>query len=154
MKVLSIKQPWAWAICSLPNKYKKDIENRTWKTKYRGHFLIHAGKSFDKDGYNRFKFHLAKLGYNGEIPLPNEFESGCVIGVSEIYDTTDKAVSEWFEGPIGFKLRNSKQLKDTIPLKGQLQFFNSTLETLTFLLNCCIQTCSARSCFKLFKVSL
>lgn len=38
MKTLSIKQPWASLIAS----GIKDIENRTWQTKYRGRIYIHA----------------------------------------------------------------------------------------------------------------
>ena len=38
MKTLSIKQPWA----SLIAHGIKDIENRTWATKYRGTIYIHA----------------------------------------------------------------------------------------------------------------
>ena len=38
MKALSIKQPWA----SLIAKGIKDVENRTWKTKFRGKVYIHA----------------------------------------------------------------------------------------------------------------
>lgn len=38
MKALSIKQPWA----SLIAQGIKDIENRTWKTKFRGRIFIHA----------------------------------------------------------------------------------------------------------------
>ena len=38
MKALSIIQPWA----SLIATGIKDIENRTWRTNYRGEFLIHA----------------------------------------------------------------------------------------------------------------
>ena len=37
-KVLSVKQPYATFICA----GIKDIENRTWKTDYRGKLLIHA----------------------------------------------------------------------------------------------------------------
>jgi len=37
-KVLVIRQPWAWLIV---HGYK-DIENRTWKTRYRGALLIQA----------------------------------------------------------------------------------------------------------------
>lgn len=37
MKALSVKQPWTSLIF-----YGKDIENRTWATKYRGELLIHA----------------------------------------------------------------------------------------------------------------
>lgn len=38
MKVLSIKPPWADLILD----GIKDIENRTWKTSYRGPLLIHS----------------------------------------------------------------------------------------------------------------
>jgi hypothetical protein len=38
MKALSIKQPWA----SLIAHGIKNIENRTWKTKFRGRIFIHA----------------------------------------------------------------------------------------------------------------
>jgi hypothetical protein len=39
MKAICIHQPWAHFIV----KGFKDIENRSWKTKYRGPILIHAG---------------------------------------------------------------------------------------------------------------
>jgi len=42
--VLSIRQPWAW-LCA---EGFKDIENRTWATKYRGPFYIHTGKTLDE----------------------------------------------------------------------------------------------------------
>ena len=46
MKALSIKQPWA----SLIAHGIKDIENRTWKTNFRGRIYIHAcGKPIKRD---------------------------------------------------------------------------------------------------------
>lgn len=51
MKVITIKQPWATLIA----KGYKEYEFRTWKTKYRGDILIHAGKSIDKKAMERFK---------------------------------------------------------------------------------------------------
>lgn len=42
-KALSIKQPWT----SLIAMGLKDVENRTWKTKYRGRILLHAPSSID-----------------------------------------------------------------------------------------------------------
>lgn len=59
MKVITIKQPWATLIAEGYKKY----EFRTWKTKYRGDILIHAGKGIDKEAMNRFK-HL-----NLEYPI-------------------------------------------------------------------------------------
>jgi hypothetical protein len=41
MKALTIKNPWAGLILL----GMKDVENRTWKTDYRGKLLIHSSKS-------------------------------------------------------------------------------------------------------------
>ena len=41
LPILSIRQPWAWLIV---NGYK-DIENRTWSTRFRGKVLIHGMKA-------------------------------------------------------------------------------------------------------------
>src|SRR5215831_9447735 len=43
VKILSIRQPWAYLI----TRSSKDIENRSWPTKYRGPFLIHASLRVD-----------------------------------------------------------------------------------------------------------
>ena len=51
MKVITIKQPWATLIA----KGYKEYEFRTWKTKYRGEILIHAGKGIDKKAMARFE---------------------------------------------------------------------------------------------------
>ena len=48
MKAITIKQPWA----SLIAAGLKDIENRTWKTNFRGRVLIHAAKVSVKDGWS------------------------------------------------------------------------------------------------------
>lgn len=45
MRCLTIRQPWAWAIAT----QGKDVENRTWKTSYRGLLAIHAGSTLDGD---------------------------------------------------------------------------------------------------------
>ena len=39
MKVLSVRQPWAWLIVN----GHKDIENREWETNLRGRVWIHTG---------------------------------------------------------------------------------------------------------------
>ncbi len=70
MKVITIKQPFATLIA----KGYKEYEFRTWRTKYRGEILIHAGKGVDKKAMERFK-HL-----NLEYPL------GCIIAKAELVD--------------------------------------------------------------------
>lgn len=45
-RALSIRQPWADLIMS----GNKLVENRTWKTKFRGTFVVHAGQKIDRRG--------------------------------------------------------------------------------------------------------
>lgn len=124
MKALSIKQPWAWAICNLPDPFKKGFENRTWNTKYRGEFLVHTSKRFDVNGYIRMCKYLKELGYSGTIPTKEEFVYGSFIGKTELIDVVEQSSDIWFEGTYGFKLENTVAFKEHIPHKGQLNFFN------------------------------
>lgn len=131
MKALSIKQPWAWAICNLPLEFRKDIENRIWNTKFRGDFLIHTSKKFDMQGYDRMIDYLNQLGYKGNIPAPSEFTMGAIIGVSSLVNIANNydyncldTKSIWYEEQYGFMLEDSKTFDKAIPYKGQLKFFN------------------------------
>jgi ASCH domain len=45
MQVLSVRQPWAWAIA----RGHKAIENRTWDTTYRGELAIHSSLRVSAD---------------------------------------------------------------------------------------------------------
>lgn len=45
MQVLSVRQPWAWAIA----RGHKAIENRTWDTPYRGELAIHSSLRISAD---------------------------------------------------------------------------------------------------------
>ena len=72
MKAITIKQPYATLIA----EGLKEYEFRTWKTKYRGEILIHAGKGIDKEAIKRFEC------YNLEYP------KGCIIAKVNIYTTS------------------------------------------------------------------
>ena len=71
MKVLTIKQPWATLIM----QGDKRFEFRSWKTKYRGEILIHAGKSVDKEAVKRL-----------EKYLPEELPLGKILGKVKLVD--------------------------------------------------------------------
>ncbi len=111
---LSIRQPWAWLIV---NGYK-DVENRNWSTEFRGKFLIHAGWTFDREGYN-----LAVKNLDIDLPGSDDFERGGIVGVAEIYDCVEWSESPWFEGKYGFLLKNARSLP-FIPMKGKPMFFS------------------------------
>lgn len=125
MKVITVKQPFATLIA----EGLKEYEFRTWKTKYRGDLLIHAGKGIDKKAMKKY------AEYNLEYP------NGCIIAKVELVDcieiddkTREKLKSknplvysniiknkEW-KG-YGFKLKNIKKVKP-IPIKGKLSLWN------------------------------
>jgi len=125
MQALSIKQPWAWLIV---NGYKP-VENRDWDTKFRGEFLIHAGKQYDRQGERWVQENFP------EISIPALYMGngmGGIVGAANLLGTVhvrDKhllAASDkpWFFGEYGFILDNARPLP-FMPLKGQLGFFNA-----------------------------
>ena len=131
MKALSIRQPWAWLIAT----GQKDVENRSWKTSFRGRIYIHAGKTMDVnvpgssltedwilerlDVYRRAEYQVAKR------------ERGAIIGEVDIVDCrffcgdmSPRLFSKWHEvGYYGFYLANPVLYDTPIPCKGQLGFF-------------------------------
>jgi len=96
MKILSVRQPWAHLIIH----GGKDIENRKWKTNYRGDVLIHASKAYSSSA------NLPNL----PDGMRNSFQFGGVIGVAELVDCVSASKSKWFEGPFGFVLRNPRPI--------------------------------------------
>lgn len=70
MKTITIKQPFA----SLIAEELKEYEFRTWKTKYRGKILIHAGKGIDKKAMKKFEK------YNLKYPI------GSIIAIADLTD--------------------------------------------------------------------
>jgi len=117
MKALSIRQPWAWLILN----GGKDIENRTWHTKHRGRFLVHASQGMTSDEFTQA---LLFCSYRG-LPMPDraDMQRGGIIGSVELVDSVDTSDSPWYMGDKGFVLRDPRPIP-FIPLKGRLQFFD------------------------------
>ncbi|MGC8888337.1 MAG: ASCH domain-containing protein [Verrucomicrobiia bacterium] len=118
MKAITILQPWAWVILY----GNKDIENRVWKTEYRGKVLLHAGKNFPLDYYYYCSGYLIQ---EHKILLPpyDKIPLGAIVGIADLVDCVKKSDSIWFEGPYGFVLRNVKPL-EPIPCKGALNIWD------------------------------
>lgn len=121
MKCLSVSQPYADFIIN----GKKTIELRTWNTKFRGEFLIHAPIKI-KDNV------CEKLGIDR-----SSLRTGVIIGKAEIYDVKSYesikalredynkhfATEEFLRHKYGFLLRKPQALRVPIPYKGSLGFF-------------------------------
>jgi hypothetical protein len=112
---LSIRQPYAWLIV----QGIKPVENRTWRTKFRGRVLIHAGVTYPK------RDHLDDLDAWGARGYPQDRESmvGGIVGEAVITDCVKEHPSEFFFGPYGFVLEQPKAFRQIIPFGGRLGFF-------------------------------
>ena len=118
LKALSIAQPWATCIVSKG----KNIENRSWDTKFRGYVAIHASKSKD---LSRFEYceEKYKCGLN-----PENVDFGAIVGIAEIVNVVTKKslkreTKKWFQGEFGFHLKNIIKLKKPIKINGALGFW-------------------------------
>jgi len=112
MKALSIRQPWAWLIV---NGYK-DIENRTWRSSFRGSIYVHTGQKLLTDDFQVQRDYIEKLG----LVLPDSFNLGAIIGEITITDCIDTSVNPWFCGPFGFVLSDPIAYPEPISCKGRL----------------------------------
>lgn len=124
MKVLTIKQPWATLIM----QGDKRFEFRSWKTNFRGEFLIHAGKGIDKEAVERLKKYLPEELTLGKI-LGKVTLTDCIAMNDELAEMLDKEnndiyTSHSFSNNYAFKLENVETLKEPIEAKGQLGFWN------------------------------
>jgi hypothetical protein len=120
LKALSIKQPWAWLIVN----GHKDIENRDWRTHFRGPVAIHAGKKMDEAAYaSLIRSSHAVTGEPFDVAAPVTHHQGGIVGVAEIVDCVERSGSSWFVGPYGFVIRNARPVP-FIPVKGALGFFD------------------------------
>jgi hypothetical protein len=136
---LSIRQPWAWLIA----KGYKDIENRNWKigrkvalgavnftVKLPIRVYIHAGKSFDAEGFDELiDGDFGGLTAKQIKELTRQFTEicdelyGAIIGEVDITGCVTESQSPWFEGKYGFTLANPVLYDMPIPCRGQLGFF-------------------------------
>lgn len=129
MKTITIKQPWATLIA----EGYKEYEFRTWKTKYRGDILIHAGKSIDKKAMERFEYLgleypigkiIAKATITDCIYVDLEFTQKCIKKDPIVYKNL---INKGDGNEYGFKLENIEKI-DPIEVNGKLSLWDYDYE--------------------------
>jgi hypothetical protein len=109
---------------------KKTIELRPWNTKFRGEFLIHAGRNIEEAA-------CRELGID-----PNSLTRGAIIGKAYLYDVkeyksqeelmADKdkhlATGKYLQSKYGFFVKDAVKFDKPIPMKGQLNFFEVDID--------------------------
>lgn len=142
MRILTVRQPWAWAIIHAG----KTVENRQTNIAgaYRGPVAIHAAKSYS-DGWVSPQLASAMNRHRGvwEEPQPWRDHFGEIIGVVDLigvhrvvegasrrhcevvteptHDSESGACSHWAElGALHLVLQNPRPLAQPIPYRGML----------------------------------
>lgn len=121
MRVLTVRQPWAWAIVH----GGKDVENRSRNIagSYRDQLAIHAGLTHEQ-GTVAGEVHREAHG----TEIPTELKFGAVIGVvdlASVHHDSDHGrgcpCSEWaIAGDWHLMVANPRPLARPIPAKGKL----------------------------------
>jgi hypothetical protein len=128
MKVLSLSNPWPWAIFHPDPAIRKDVENRTWAppiSQIGQMIAIHAAKSWDDSAVSYF----LGLGITDFPARKDLYPTGAIVGVATIdrirtgdpaHPPADCPVSQrkWFFGPYGWFLSDQIALATPIPMKG------------------------------------
>jgi hypothetical protein len=127
-KAISIRQPWAYLIAA----DRKPIENRSWKTNFRGRVLIHTGAKIVKERLWKHNllsvdqwYSLIPSDHAKYISNPQKWTTSAIIGSVEIVDCIQNSTSMWanpdcwhwiLKDPIMFE-------KPILNVKGKLSFF-------------------------------
>jgi hypothetical protein len=121
MKACSIKQPWA----NLIAHGIKDIENRTWRTNFRGKILIHAPKKDDSQSILFTEDQFYCMHYNGYYHNITDKKTSAIIGTVEIVDCVKNHESIWAEKDCwNWVLKNPVLFNDPIlNVKGKLSLW-------------------------------
>lgn len=125
MKALSIWQPWA----SLIIHGGKDVENRPWRTSYRGELLIHASahKPTRREQVAFADFVCDRLGFDSHVfklAAAARRTRGGIIGVATLVDCVRDYASVWAApGQWHWVLRDSRPLVFQ-PLRGARGVFD------------------------------
>lgn len=112
--VLTVKQPWAWAIIHAG----KDVENRSRALRYRGKLLIQAGLSYSDEGAKWMR----ELG----VEPPQDLPRGVIVGSVDAVGTSERSSSRWaMEGHNHWLLSNPVAAGSLLPCRGALNLFRA-----------------------------
>lgn len=124
VKTLTIRQPWAWLIVN----GLKDVENRSWSTRYRGPLVIQSAARIG----NRSEFFALCRDIERETGkrLPADFTLGSTEGIVTLSDIITNSRSIWaYDGDYHWILTNPIRLPN-ISISGKLGLWDLSLKSL------------------------
>jgi len=126
MKCLSVRQPWA----SLLVSGIKDVENRTWETKYRGKLLIHASsKKYYSEDVFALPYEWRNALFNGvttgAFPFQDKTPYSAIIGYVTLVDCVEGYDSIWSQEGFNWVMKDAYIFdKPILGVKGKLNVFD------------------------------
>lgn len=139
MRALSITRPWAELILR-----GKNVENRTWDTKYRGPVLLHAAQSWEPSAIT-FALFAARQSNIDVTDMPrtrNEHPTG-IVGIARLagvcsteVDTPDQPCScgSWaMPDQYHWRLRDVRRLPRPVSCRGALGLWTPPVEPVDVL---------------------
>jgi hypothetical protein len=125
LKILSLREPWL----SLILAGHKRVENRRWRTSYRGPLLLHASRTFDTDVPREMIARLIAQPY-AEWEAATSFRTGGIVGMAQLVDCVHESPDPWhIKGQWGLILADVRRLS-FIACRGQLGLFDPSSEIL------------------------
>lgn len=126
--VLSVRLPWAWLLVNGPKLGVawKDVENRTWKTNYRGPIFIHASRTCRRADWEAAAIFIAgclddeavtRIGQMMPVFEQIRNFAGHVIGAVNLVDCVTRSESAWFTGDVGFVMTSRIRFQLPVQLK-------------------------------------
>ncbi len=132
---LSLRPPWAWFAIHAPPRFRKGVENRTWKTTYRGPLWVHSSGTLTRDDYSA----ACGVAYTLKFPREQwptwgdcERIRGGIIGRVVLSGVVEECASQWFEGPYGFLFERAEPV-EFVRCLGACGVFPLKPETLALL---------------------
>jgi len=128
---LSLRQPWATLIAL----GAKRVETRSWPTRRRGPFLVHASRGMPRQNValcqrEPIRSILAEAGY----PTPESLPRGAIVGAARLVDCRlitpetdvpplEREVDHFSPGRFAWYLVEPRRLASPVPARGRLGFW-------------------------------
>ncbi len=125
MKAITVRQPWAWLLIH----GGKDIENREWRSSYRGPIAIHAARGLTREEWRDCFDYVASFDPDlaRRIPAFASLMRGAVLGTMTMTGCVTDSNSPWFQGTYGFVLKDARPFKYPIFVRGALNLWEVDL---------------------------
>ena len=136
-RALTVKQPWAACLAS----GQKLTENRTWATRQRGPFLIHAGVTWDAQAAPRDATAWVKEAWAFHRAPAHLHAQGAILAVADLDDCHPYepgcCATVWAEKAAGlwhWVLGSVRALPEPVPCKGSLSLWRPSPDVLAAVL--------------------